>query len=60
VEVLSRDSQEGASFDPQVHEAIMREALPGFAPDSVTRVLRAGYRVGDRLVRPALVAVASD
>jgi molecular chaperone GrpE (heat shock protein) len=61
VEVMSRGSQEGKPFDPQIHEAVMREvALPGFKPDSVTRVLRAGYFVGDRLIRPALVAVAAD
>lgn len=54
-------SQEGQPFDPNIHEAVMRSPPPpGTAPDTVLRVLRAGYRVGDRLVRPALVIVAQD
>ena len=54
-------SQEGSPFDPNIHEAIMRQPPPpGMADDAVVRVLRAGYMVGDALVRPALVIVAQD
>ncbi|KAI8476108.1 MAG: GrpE nucleotide release factor [Monoraphidium minutum] len=60
VEVLGRE-QEGAPFDPELHEAVMRRPPPPGARDgAVLQVLRQGYRVGDRLVRAALVVVAQD
>lgn len=53
--------QEGAPFDPNIHEAVMRQPPPpGVGDDTVLRVLRAGYSVGERLVRPALVIVAQS
>jgi molecular chaperone GrpE len=58
--VLSHE-QEGLPFDPASHEAVMRQAAPpGVRDDSVLKVLRSGYRVGDRLVRAPLVIVAQD
>lgn len=60
VTVLAAE-QEGRLFDPGEHEAVMRQpAPPGVADGSVLKVLRAGYRVGERLVRPALVIVAYE
>ncbi|MBI3948745.1 MAG: nucleotide exchange factor GrpE [Armatimonadetes bacterium] len=49
---------EGASFDPNLHEAI--EAVPGteYEPDCIIEDLQKGYTLGDRLVRPARVRVA--
>jgi hypothetical protein len=61
VEVLSGETQAGQPFNPELHEGIMRQqAPPGVADDTVLSVLRAGYKVGDRLVRPALVIVAQE
>ena len=51
----------GQPFDPQEMEAVMRQPAPaGFADGDVLSVLRKGYAVGDKLVRPALVVVAYD
>ena len=48
----------GGVFDPHVHEALL--AKPGDGADSgtVLEVVQRGYRVGDRVVRPAKVIVA--
>ena len=48
----------GAPYDPTTCEAIGEDDMPDAEPGTVTRVLRAGYRMGDRLLRPALVRVA--
>jgi molecular chaperone GrpE len=50
---------EGEPFDPSVHEAVQHETADVTGP-SVTvlsAVLRRGYRIGDRVLRPAMVAV---
>ncbi len=48
----------GSAFDPENHQALSHEAVPGFAPGTVVEVFRKGYRFKDRLLRPALVKVA--
>ncbi|KAA2248441.1 nucleotide exchange factor GrpE [Solihabitans fulvus] len=48
---------EGEAFDPSVHEAVQHDTSPEVSGPTVTGVLRRGYRFGDRMVRPALVAV---
>ena len=48
----------GKPFDPNVHEAIGHEESADHPEDTVVEVLRSGYRVRDRVVRPALVKVA--
>jgi molecular chaperone GrpE len=48
----------GKPFDPQVHEAIGHEESADVPEDTVVQVLRPGYRIRDRVVRPALVKVA--
>jgi molecular chaperone GrpE len=45
-------------FDPHVHEALLTQPSPGAEPGSVLEVVQRGYRVGDRVVRPARVIVA--
>lgn len=51
----------GKPFDPQEMEAVMRQPAPaGFSDGDVLTVLRKGYAVGDKLVRPALVVVAYE
>jgi molecular chaperone GrpE len=48
----------GAAFNPKFHEAIGHEESAEHAEDTVVRELRRGYRMRDRVVRPALVKVA--
>ena len=48
----------GRPFDPQIHQALMHEAVPGLAEGTVVEVFRKGYSYKDRLLRPALVKVA--
>ncbi len=48
----------GKPFDPAVHEAIGHEESIDHPEDTVVQELRRGYRIRDRLVRPALVKVA--
>ncbi len=48
----------GTPFDPHFHEAIATEASSEFAPDIVTAEIVRGYRLGAKLVRPAMVKVA--
>ena len=48
----------GADFDPNLHEAVMQESSPGHRDNEVTAVLRKGYMLNDRLLRPASVKVA--
>jgi len=49
----------GQPFDPRVHEAISKVAHPEIPAGSVAAELQKGYRVGERLLRPALVSVSS-
>ncbi|MCE9578923.1 MAG: nucleotide exchange factor GrpE [Deltaproteobacteria bacterium] len=47
----------GHSFDPNLHEAIGQEEADA-APGTIVKVLQTGYRLSDRLLRPALVVIA--
>lgn len=64
LEVLSRNGIErfgrvGEPFDPYRHEAVEeRDDMPG-EPGSILRVLRYGYRAGERVLRPAQVVIKS-
>ena len=49
----------GQPFDPRVHEAISRVEHPEIPAGSVAAELQKGYRVGERLLRPAMVSVSS-
>jgi molecular chaperone GrpE len=57
-EGVTRIEAEGATFDPALHEAITHEDSDGHAPNQVIGVVRNGYKLGDRVIRPALVRVA--
>ncbi|MFR1435828.1 MAG: nucleotide exchange factor GrpE [Acutalibacteraceae bacterium] len=48
-----------APFNPEVHNAVMREDADGVEPDTVTEVFQKGYRLGERVLRPAMVKVAN-
>jgi molecular chaperone GrpE len=51
---------EGEPFDPSVHEAVQHEPADVAGPTVtvISTVLRRGYRIGDRVLRPAMVTVA--
>jgi molecular chaperone GrpE len=49
----------GERFDPHIHEAVVTEASDEHEPDTVIEELARGYRIGDRLLRPAMVKVAA-
>lgn len=48
----------GADFDPQLHQAVAHEASPEHREGEVMEEFRRGYKLGDRLLRPAMVKVA--
>jgi molecular chaperone GrpE len=48
----------GADFDPHLHQAVAYEETPGAREGEVIGELRKGYKLGDRLLRPAMVRVA--
>ncbi len=50
----------GAAFDPEQHQAMSLVDAPGQAPGSVVTVFQKGWRLHERLLRPAMVAVARD
>jgi molecular chaperone GrpE len=54
---LEAFGHDGEPFDPSVHEAVQHGTSPDVAGPTVSAVLRRGYRFGDRVLRPALVAV---
>jgi molecular chaperone GrpE len=49
----------GLDFTPHEHEAVMHEPRPGARDGEVVEVLARGYKMGERLLRPAMVKVAS-
>lgn len=48
----------GKAFDPNEHEAITQVPTSEFEPDTVAFVAQKGYKMRDRIIRPALVGVA--
>ena len=54
---LSEIETEGA-FDPHVHEALLAQPGEGAEEGSVLQVLQKGYKLGDKVLRPARVIVA--
>ena len=50
---------EGEPFDPNVHNAVMREDAEDIEQETVTAVFQKGYKIGDRVLRPAMVKVAN-
>jgi molecular chaperone GrpE len=50
----------GADFNPEWHEALAKEPLEGRREGEIIAEIRRGYRIGQRLLRPALVKVAQS
>ena len=52
------DAEKGTTFDNTIHEALQEEAVEDKELDhTVIKIKRAGYRLGDRVIRPAQVVV---
>jgi molecular chaperone GrpE len=49
----------GQRFDPHIHEAVVTEQTEEYEPDTVIQEIAPGYRLGDKLLRPAMVKVAT-
>lgn len=49
---------DGAAFDPNLHNAVMRVDDSNVPTDTVVEVLQPGYTIGGRVLRPALVKVS--
>ena len=57
-EGIRRIEAEGQPFDPNFHEAISQEPSPDQESGTVIAVVRNGYMLGERVIRPAMVRVA--
>ena len=55
---LERIADTGVEFDPTVHEALIQQPGEDIQVDTVSQVLRSGYRSGERVLRAAQVIVA--
>ncbi len=55
---ITRFDPLGEKFDPHFHEAMVKVDVPGVPADMVVQVLQAGYKIADRVLRPAAVIVA--
>jgi len=51
--------QEGDAFDPNVHNAVMHTEAEGVEENTVTKVFQKGFKMGDKIVRFAMVEVAN-
>jgi len=52
------EPQQREKFDPNLHQAMYEVPDPALPAGTVAQVVQAGYMIGDRMLRPALVAVA--
>ncbi len=55
---VRRVETKGTKFDPTMHQAMFEAESPDAAPGTVVEEIQAGYAIGDRVLRPALVAIA--
>ena len=55
---VKKFSPQGEKFDPNLHQAMYEVPNSDAQPGSVAQVIQAGYMLGDRVLRPAMVAVA--
>ena len=50
---------EGLEFDPNLHSAVFHEDIEGEPENTVSEVLQKGYRIGERIIRHAMVKVVN-
>lgn len=56
---IERIDAVGKPFDPNVHEAVLQEESDAYESGIVIKELQSGYRLNDRVIRPAMVVVAA-
>lgn len=56
VEVIA---PQGETFDPNFHSAVMHEENENFGENTVSEVFQKGFKLGERVIRPAIVKVAN-
>lgn len=54
---VSKVDPQGEKFDPNFHQAMFEVADPSVPTGTVVQVMQAGFKIGDRVLRPALVGV---
>ena len=57
---VSRIQAKGSTFDPQLHHAVERVSTTSSHDNEVLEELQSGYKLHDRLLRPAMVRVGHD
>ena len=55
---MTRFDPLGEKFDPHNHEAVVKVDVPNVPADVIVQVLQAGYKIADRVLRPATVILA--
>ncbi|MFD0329578.1 nucleotide exchange factor GrpE [Streptacidiphilus monticola] len=55
---LQQFGKQGEPFDPQLHEALMHSYSSDVDETTCVQILQPGYKIGERIIRPARVAVA--
>jgi molecular chaperone GrpE len=58
-EGISEISPEGIPFDPHEHEALTTQSVTGAEEGTVLQVVQRGFKLGERVIRPARVVVAA-
>lgn len=58
-ENIERIEAVGAPFDPNYHEAVLQEESDQYESGIIVKELQSGYRLGERVIRPAMVVVAA-
>ncbi len=56
---LEEINPKGEPFDPNFHNAVMREDAEDIETETVTQVFQKGYKLGEKVLRPAMVKVAN-
>ena len=56
---LEEIDPQGEPFDPNFHNAVMREDAEDVETETVTQVFQKGYKLGEKVLRPAMVKVAN-
>lgn len=56
---LSEIDDEGKEFDPALHQAVMHTDDENFGENIIIKTMQKGYKIGDTVIRPAMVQVAN-
>ncbi len=56
---LSEIDDEGKEFNPELHQAVLHIDDESFGENTIVKTLQKGYKIGDTVIRPAMVQVAN-